>query len=166
MHQSLRGGIVGALIYYYFADASTICDASMHDSGPCETGKGRRAAAAELYSRSETGRGGGVQLQNSAAAVRQEGGAAVGECCSCSHTGRGELQLQNSAAAVRREGRAAAADFCTRSEGNGEGLQLQNSAATVRQEGEGCSCRLLQPQRGERQGLQLQNSAAAALQPQ
>ena len=35
MHQSLRGGIVGALIYYYFADASTICDASMHDSGPC-----------------------------------------------------------------------------------------------------------------------------------
>ena len=35
MHQSLRGGIVGALIYYYFADASKICDASMHDSGPC-----------------------------------------------------------------------------------------------------------------------------------
>ena len=35
MHQSLRGRIVGALIYYYFADASTICDASMHDSGPC-----------------------------------------------------------------------------------------------------------------------------------
>ena len=35
MHQSLRGGIVGALIYYYFVDASTICDASMHDSGPC-----------------------------------------------------------------------------------------------------------------------------------
>ena len=35
MHQSLRGGIVGAVIYYYFADASTICDASMHDSGPC-----------------------------------------------------------------------------------------------------------------------------------
>ena len=33
MHQSLRGGIIGALIYYYFADASTICDASMHDSG-------------------------------------------------------------------------------------------------------------------------------------
>ena len=37
MHQSLRGRIVGALIYYYFADASTICDASMHDSAPCSS---------------------------------------------------------------------------------------------------------------------------------
>ena len=40
-----------------------------------------RAAAAEFCSCSETGRG-GLQLQNSSAAVRQEGGAAAADFCS------------------------------------------------------------------------------------
>ena len=109
---------------------------------------------------SETG-GGVLQLQNSAAAVRQEG-----ESCSCrilqlQWDGKGGLQLQNSAAAVRQERESAAAELCSCSEtrrggcscrllqpqrGERRGLQLQNSAATVRREGEGCSCRILQVQ--------------------